>query len=142
MPGQSSLELTEIETTHSGGCLCGAVRYRIRGELRGVIACHCSQCRRTSGHYVAMTSAPSANLELTTAERLLWYKSSDTAERGFCGRCGGNLFWRQIGSDEISITAGTLDTPTNITMEQHIFVADKSDYYAINDDLPKQQQWQ
>ena len=67
--------------------------------------------------------------------------SSDTAERGFCVVCGGNLFWKQVGRDAISITAGTLDTPTHLTVEEHIFVADKSDYYSIDDDLPKQQLW-
>jgi hypothetical protein len=133
--------MTEKETTHGGGCQCGGVRYRIRGELRGVIACHCSQCRRTSGHYAAMTSAPSANIELTASDSLRWYRSSDTAERGFCCVCGGNLFWKQAGRDAISVTAGTLDTPTGLSVEQHIFVADKSDYYAINDDLPKQAHW-
>jgi hypothetical protein len=141
VPDTGGCSVTENEPTHAGGCLCGGVRYRIRGALRGVIACHCSQCRRTSGHYAAMTSAPSANIELTASDSLLWYKSSDTAERGFCRVCGGNLFWKQAGRDAISITAGTLDTPTNLTMEEHIFVADKSDYYAINDELPKQQQW-
>jgi hypothetical protein len=124
-----------------GGCLCGGVRYQIRGELRGVIACHCAQCRRTSGHYAAMTSAPSANVVLNASDSLLWYKSSDTAERGFCGRCGANLFWKQAGRDAISITAGTLDVPTRLKIEEHIFVADKSDYYTIGDDAPQKQQW-
>jgi hypothetical protein len=133
--------MTDVETTHSGGCLCGAVRYRIRGALRGVIACHCSQCRRTSGHYAAMTSAPSANITLTSSDGLVWFRSSDTAERGFCNACGSNLFWRQVGDDATSITAGTLDTPTNLTVEQHIFVADKSDYYTIDDGAPQQAQW-
>jgi hypothetical protein len=133
--------LPDTETTHAGGCLCGGVRYRVRGALRGVIACHCGQCRKTSGHYAAMTSTPSANIELTEAGGLVWYKSSDTAERGFCGRCGGNVFWRLAGRDDISITAGTLDMPTNLNIESHIFVADKSDYYTLNDDAPKHQQW-
>ena len=133
--------MTDFEVTHTGGCLCGGVRYRIRGELRGVIACHCSQCRRTSGHFAAMTSAPSANIELTSSDRLVWYQSSPEAKRGFCNGCGGNLFWQLVGRDDISITAGTLDTPTNLAVEEHIFVADKSDYYALNDDLPKKQQW-
>ena len=133
--------MIDTETTHTGGCLCGGVQYQIRGVLRGVIACHCSQCRRTSGHYVAMTSVPTAQFTLTSSERLIWYKSSETTERGFCGRCGGNLFWRPFGQDRIAITAGTLDTPTNITMTEHIFVADKSDYYEINDELPKRERW-
>jgi len=131
----------DIEAAHGGGCLCGGVRYRIDGALRGVIACHCSQCRRTSGHYAAMTSAPSANITLTTSATLRWYRSSDTAERGFCAVCGSNLFWKLRARDDLSITAGTLDVPTGIAIEQHIFVADKSDYYMIEDDLPKNQQW-
>jgi len=89
-----------------------------------------------------MTSSPSANLTLTCSSGLLWYKSSETAERGFCGKCGGNLFWRQFGHDTTSITAGTLDTPTNLKLVEHIFVSDKSDYYSIDDDLPKKQQWE
>jgi hypothetical protein len=139
--GPSERKMTPDETAHTGGCLCGGVRYRIRGVLRGVIACHCTQCRRTSGHFAAMTSAPSSNIELTASAALRWYRSSDTAERGFCGVCGGNLFWKQTGSETTSVTAGTLDAPTNITIEEHIFVADKSDYYTLDDDLPKRQHW-
>ncbi len=133
--------MSETESTHGGGCLCGGVRYSVRGPLRPVIACHCSQCRKTSGHFAAMTSAPSGNIDLTNSEQLVWYQSSDTAERGFCRRCGGNVFWRQHGRDDISITAGTLDTPTHLVIESHIFVADKSDYYTLDDDVPKKQQW-
>ena len=88
-----------------------------------------------------MTSAPSASIELTASDSLRWYRSSDTAERGFCCVCGGNLFWKQAGRDAISVTAGTLDTPTGLSVEQHIFVADKSDYYTIDGDLPMKQQW-
>lgn len=126
---------------HTGRCLCGRVRYEVLSELRGIVACHCTQCRRTSGHHVAATSAPSAKLVLTNSEGLVWYRSSESAERGFCGTCGGNLFWRPIGGDTISIMAGTLDTPTHLSIVEHIFVADKSDYYTLNDDLPKKQGW-
>ena len=126
---------------HTGGCLCGGVRYEIRGELRGVIACHCSQCRRTSGHHSAMTSAPNARLSLTAAATLVWYRSSPSAERGFCGACGSNLFWRPSGQSRTSIAAGTLDTPTGIAIERHIFAAEKSDYYEITDALPKMAGW-
>jgi hypothetical protein len=133
--------MSEPESTHGGGCLCGGVRYSVRGPLRGVIACHCSQCRKTSGHFAAMTSAPSRQIEMTNSEQLVWYQSSATAERGFCRRCGGNVFWKLHGRDDISITAGTLDTPTRLAIERHIFVADKSDYYTLDDDVPQKQQW-
>src|ERR1700733_15535666 len=95
------------KNTHSGGCLCGGVRYLIRGALRDVIACHCTQCRRTSGHHAAMTSAASDDLLLTSSSTLAWYRSSATAERGFCRVCGSNLFWRPDGEGRTAITAGT-----------------------------------
>jgi hypothetical protein len=133
--------VTDIANMHSGGCLCGGVQYRVRGELRGILACHCSQCRRTSGHHAAMTSAPSANIELTASASLVWYESSDTAERGFCAKCGSNLFWKQRGRDAVSITAGTLDPPTGLALQEHIFVADKSDYYTIDGNVPMKQHW-
>ncbi len=126
-----------METKHTGGCLCGAVRYEVRGELRGVIACHCSQCRRTSGHFVAATRAPTARLTLTRAEGLAWYRSSPSAERGFCRVCGGNLFWRPTGGTTTSIMAGTLDPPTGLAILEHIYTADKSDYYDLEDAAPK-----
>jgi hypothetical protein len=129
--------MTPAAPRHSGRCLCGGVQYVVTGALRGVIACHCSQCRRTSGHHVAMTNVGSANLTLTTSATLVWYRSSDDAERGFCSVCGGNLFWRQFRGGTVSIAAGTLDTPTGLAIEKHIYVRDKSDYYALNDDLPK-----
>jgi len=132
--------MTNTET-HLGGCLCGGVRYAVSGPLRGIIACHCEQCRRTSGHFAAMTSAPTANVDLTSSQTLRWFRSSATAERGYCASCGSNLFWRPIGSDTTSITAGSLDAPTGLAIEKHIFVGDKSDYYQIHDQLPQLDQW-
>ena len=130
-----------MNLTHSGGCLCGGVRYVVNGPLRDVIACHCSQCRRTSGHFVAATSTPLATLVLERSDTLRWYRSSPAAQRGFCGACGGNLFWRADGGETISIMAGTLDTPTHLNIVEHIFVADKSDYYTLHDDVPMKQGW-
>lgn len=131
------------DESSTGGCLCGGVRYVVRGKLRDVIGCHCSQCRRTSGHYVAATSAPEDRVSLTSSETLRWYSSSDRAQRGFCSRCGGNLFWRPLDATpaRIGIMAGTLDAPTGLRMQQHIFVGDKSDYYSIEDGLPQSAAW-
>jgi len=130
------------ESVARGGCLCGGVRYQARGRLREVVACHCSQCRRSSGHFVAATQLPAAHLQLTASATLRWYRSSAQAERGFCARCGGNLFWRETApaTTAISIMAGTLDLPTGLRIAQHIFVADKSDYYQITDGAPQSAQ--
>ena len=119
--------------TVEGRCLCGAVRYRVSGELRPVIACHCTQCRKTSGHHVAATSAPRDRIDIDGT--VAWFASSETARRGFCPTCGSNLFWDGPGT-HLSIMAGTLDAPTGVSLAGHIFVADKGDYYDIADDLP------
>ena len=115
-----------------GGCLCGAVRYRIAGPLREIVACHCSQCRKTSGHYVAATQCRSADL-MVEGTTLVWFKSSDTAERAFCGRCGSNLFWRRFDSEFTSIFAGTIDGDTELLMASQIHTESKGDYYALPD---------
>lgn len=120
-----------------GGCLCGAVRYRVTGPLRGVIYCHCSQCRKQTGHFYAATSADDDRLEIQPADELAWYAASDFAERGFCAKCGSALFWKRNDSRVTSILAGSLDEASGLSAEAHIFVADKPDYYQIEDGLPK-----
>ena len=129
--------MQQEHVTSKGGCLCGGVRYTVCGVLRDVIACHCSQCRRTSGHFVAATGAESSRITFEKSETLVWFASSEAAERGFCSRCGGNLFWRPTKGDRgwTSIMAGTLDPPTRLKLKQHIFVEDKSDYYDILDEV-------
>lgn len=120
-----------------GGCLCGAVRYRVNGNLRPVTACHCGQCRRTSGHFVAATAADNASLEIADpGGELKWYRSSAFAQRGFCGRCGSNLFWKRDDAPYTAITAGTLDGETGLRIEAHIYTADKGDYYSLDGDIP------
>lgn len=129
------------DRVHDGGCLCGAVRFRVTGPLREIIACHCSMCRRATGTFVAATAAADSDLVVTGAEALGWFRSSGEAERGFCRTCGSNLFWRRPGSDRTSILAGSLDQPTGLAIARHIFVADKGDFYEIGDDAPRHDAW-
>lgn len=129
-----------MDETHQGGCLCGAVRFRARGSLRGVVYCHCSQCRRQTGHFYAATNVAEADLEVDGGERITWFRASDFASRGFCATCGSALFWKRDGAPDISIMAGSFDTPSGLRAEGHIFVADKGDYYEIADGLPQRQQ--
>ncbi len=119
----------------TGGCLCGAVRYEVRGPLRPVVMCHCGQCRRTHGHVAAYTSAARADLVLIEDRGLRWYASSKQARRGFCGDCGASLFWDPADDDRIAIAAGGIDAPSGLETIQHIFTAHKGDYYEIADDL-------
>jgi hypothetical protein len=119
-----------------GSCLCGAVGYTVTGPLRPVIACHCTQCRKQTGHYYATTGAPDEAVAIEDPGSLKWYESSDFARRGFCAECGSALFWKRNGSAETGILAGTIDGPTGLKLAKHIFCADKGDYYELADDLP------
>lgn len=110
------------------------MRYRVDGALRPVIACHCTQCRKTSGHHVAATSALRDRVAIDGA--VTWYRSSPTARRGFCPVCGSNLFWDGPGS-HLSVMAGTLDEAPGLQLAGHIFCADKGAYYEIRDCLPQ-----
>lgn len=120
----------------TGSCLCGAVRYEVHGPLRPVIACHCSQCRKTSGNYVAGTAARRADIIVLEDRGLKWYRSSERARRGFCAECGGNLFWAMVDAEHWGIMAGTIDPPTGLATAMHICVADKSDYVVIPQGMP------
>ncbi|WP_157015456.1 GFA family protein [Mesorhizobium xinjiangense] len=124
-----------MSDVHAGGCLCGAVLYTVSGPLRGVVYCHCTQCRRQTGHIYAATNVADDRIEIDGADNLTWYAASNLAHRGFCRICGSALFWKPDDGGHISIMAGTFDTPSGLESESHIFVADKGDYYEISDGL-------
>ena len=124
-------------TRATGRCLCAAVCYAVDGPLRAVSYCHCSQCRRTSGHFVAASACEAGHLRFLEDRGLRWYRSSPHAERGFCKHCGSSLFWRPGHGRHISIMAGTLDVPTNLQAVEHIHVDSASDYYTLDDGLPR-----
>lgn len=123
--------------TYHGRCLCGAVEFEVYGFVGDVSACHCGQCRRQSGHFVVAADVPRDDFELIEDRGLRWFRSSDFARRGFCSECGSVLLWDADGSGTISVNIGSLDQPTGLKLASHIFVADKADYYEIEDDLPQ-----
>lgn len=128
----------------SGKCLCGAVAFEAVRDNSKVGACHCGQCRRWSGHFWAGVNADIASLKFKAGEdKVGWHQSSDLVRRGFCKECGSALFWHPNNHTEyahrISISAGSLDAPSGIRLAEHIFVADKGDYYEIADGLPQKQ---
>tara|TARA_R100000322_G_scaffold70951_1_gene44617 strand:- start:18337 stop:18639 length:303 start_codon:yes stop_codon:yes gene_type:complete len=94
------------------------------------MACHCTQCRKTTGHYLSATQVPTANLTIA-GDTLAWFQSSPEARRGFCVKCGSSLFWQQGGREMTSVMTGTLDGATGLTTSTHIHLEDKGDYYAI-----------
>lgn len=129
--------MTDENDLATGGCLCGAVRYAVRGPLRNVVNCHCSMCQRLHGSFGPHSKARKDDISVTKADGLAWYRTSSAARRGFCRVCGSGLFWQPFEQDATGILAGTLDGPTNLATIGHIFVSEKCDFYDITDDLPQ-----
>jgi hypothetical protein len=119
-----------------GGCLCGKVRFRVRAPQEQVIACHCRQCRRMSGHYFAASAASWSDLELTETAGLAWYQSAETSRRGFCRLCGSSLFFDHGPDEPLGIAAGAFDEEPDFKLAAHIWVDEAGKYYELCDGLP------
>lgn len=121
----------------NGGCLCGAVRYEVRGPLRDIVNCHCSMCQKLHGNFGPHTKARKVNIKITNSDGLAWYKTSEIAQRGFCLKCGSSLFWEPFYLDATGIIAGSLDDTTGLKTMGHIFVGEKPGFYEITDNNPQ-----
>lgn len=129
---------TGAQARASGRCLCGAVRFTVRGPLRSTaVACHCTSCRRFTGGLWVGTCARREHVHVERGDTLTWYQSSPQARRAFCGRCGSSLFWE--GDDEPlwSIAAGSLDEPTGLTLAVHSWTAESADYWSFDPGIPR-----
>ena len=122
---------------HKASCLCGAVTIEVEGKLPPPSSCHCTQCRKHSGHFEASTDVPRSALTVRGAEKVTWYRSSERVRRGFCSVCGSSLFWDPLDKDWTAVAMGAFDGPTHTELTRHIFVAEKGDYYQIADGLPQ-----
>ena len=123
-----------------GTCLCGAVTLEVEGELEHAPeACHCSQCRKQSGHVLAAVNVRRSALKIHGEDRVTWYRSSDKVRRGFCSVCGSTLFWKPTmeGYEFTAVAMGLFERPTGTRLVKHTFVADKGDYYDIDDGVPQ-----
>ena len=113
--------MSEASTRVStGGCLCGVVRFLISGPLRDVVNYHCTMCQKLHGAVGAHSKARKADIKITEERGLKWYRTSETARRGFCRECGSRLFWQPDEQDATGIVAGCLDQPTDLRTMGHI----------------------
>ena len=115
-----------------GKCLCGSIVFKTSGNHRDVINCHCVQCLKTNGNYVAATKVLENDIKFLKKTTLRWYRSSKRAKRGFCSKCGASIFFKILNTNTISIFAGIFDKPTKLKTTMDIFVEEKSDYYRLN----------
>lgn len=117
-----------------GGCLCGAVRYRIDGPVRGADICHCRSCRRAAGAgSVGSLTVAGADFCLL-AGALATHASSPGVARGFCPRCGTSLTCA-ARPDEIDVTLASLDAPERVRPTAEWWLAHRLSWTPSNPEL-------
>jgi hypothetical protein len=120
----------------SGGCQCGAVRYRISGDIEYPHLCHCRMCQKAAGNYfMALGFVPGQGLEITRGEPT-WFHSSAPVRRGFCGKCGTPLFFDTLQSDGMAVTLGSLDDPGAIVPVSQDGIESRVAFFAALGHLP------
>ena len=122
-------------------CLCGGIKITIKGKLRDVFNCHCSQCTKTHGNYGSYTSCKLENLSFINKKTLKWFKSSKKGKRGFCNKCGASIFYKitakRIGNRDLHISAGMFKKPLKLKTIANIYIKSKLDYYKLDKSIPK-----
>ncbi len=121
--------------TATGSCLCGAVTYAAEGVEHDMHSCHCTMCRRWSGG--SAMAAGVASVSFTGEEHIGRYDSSAWADRGFCRKCGTNLFYHLKPTDHYVMWMGTFDDQSEFRLVGEIYVEDKPDAYDFAGDHPR-----
>lgn len=120
----------------TGGCLCGAIRYRVTAAPVGAHYCHCRMCQRAVGNAFAIFAEFQANKFRFVADKPRYYRSSQIARRGFCSRCGTPILFEYAGAATIGITIGSLDHPEKLYPKIHWGSESELPWLKIADGLP------
>lgn len=127
--------------SHTGGCLCGAVTYKISTDLTETGACHCSMCRKWSGGVYLGTEIAGDKITVSGTDNLTVYASSPWAERAFCTTCGSSIYYRITAPGPMNgihhVGIGTLDNTDGINLTGEIFIDKKPAGYEFAGDREK-----
>lgn len=125
-----------------GGCICGAIRYRVNGTPTNSMVCHCQSCRRVAGApVVAWLTFPSAQFELLRGHPSE-FRSSDPVRRTFCADCGTPLTYEHQDADgTIDVTTCSLDNPNLFPPTHHSWLSHDLSWIRFGDGLPTYQEW-
>ena len=126
---------------HEGGCICGEVRYRVRGEPTAALVCHCTFCQRRTGSAFAITVYfDEANVEIVSGNPSMHEHRSDESgrwlRREFCPKCGTTIgHTAELRPGQRAIAGGTFDNRDWFTVRQHIWARSKLPWVAIPDNF-------
>ncbi|QFY59607.1 GFA family protein [Rhizobium grahamii] len=129
-----------MTSTYTGGCQCGAIRFRVRGTLKDSSICHCRMCQKAFGAYYApLVSVRGAEFEWTRGERKL-FRSSNFVQRGFCADCGTPLTYE--APDGVAVAAGAFDDPSALPPVIQFGTERKIDFVDRLRDLPARETYE
>jgi hypothetical protein len=124
-------------TTITGGCLCGALRYRLTERPYNSGLCHCETCRRTGSTPVLPYAGVAKTAFVITQGEPVTYRSSARVVRRFCARCGSPLTYENLDKpDSIDVMTCSLDDPEAFPPTEHVWVSEKVAWEVLADDLP------
>jgi hypothetical protein len=119
-----------------GGCLCGAIRYRVEGTPSSISICHCRSCRRASGAPAVSWFVASRSQFKLMSGVLTIHQSSKPVQRGFCRKCGTQLTYvHESAPDTIELTTASLDEPGDFQPAKEIWLSEKLPWAAVNANL-------
>lgn len=125
---------------YTGGCLCGSVRFEIKGPIHNIVCCHCSQCRKAQGSAFAtngMVRTTDFNI-ISGADSLTGYESSPGQTKYFCKTCGSPILSKSESKPgHVRVRLGTIDSDIVERPMAHIFATSKASWEEIADDLPQ-----
>jgi hypothetical protein len=127
-----------MQASPTGGCLCGAVRYRLLGAPSEALYCHCRMCQRAHGApVVAWLSVRIAAFAVTKGEPAA-YRSSAEAFRHFCANCGTPLTWRAADDpSDVDVSIASLDDPAAVVPQLHLWTESRLPWLELADHLPR-----
>ncbi|TLS66267.1 hypothetical protein FEF65_10645 [Mariprofundus erugo] len=122
----------------SGSCLCGRVRYEVRGRTGEITHCHCPICRKAhAAAFSTLLPVDAAGFMLTDGAHWLGRYAPEAGQtRFFCSQCGSQLYVTYEQQEQILLCVGTLDTDPGIRPVCHVHTSRKAGWYTIRDDIP------
>ena len=124
---------------HTGGCLCGSVRYELAGDSVWTGYCHCNSCRKHTGAPVVAFVSYEPNRVRWLSGNRARYESSPGRFRAFCPECGTSLTWEGNvgGATWTEIHISTLDDPDRFPPTEHVFHGEKISWFEVRDELKR-----
>ncbi len=117
----------------TGHCLCGEITFTVSGPLRDVLHCHCENCRRATGNFVAASGCATDDLDIADPNDHLQWHDFGYCRYGFCSNCGSHMFWQGAEHmDHTSLQVGVLDDASMLDLAGVWFADEAQSHHTLD----------